>query len=102
MRPGQDECVRVPIRFLPFSRYRFRELNLRRAAAFPSGSHEGAEAEAMTNLAHAVEIAEQAHAGQTDKAGEPYIEHLERVAASVDGLDEKIVAYLHDLLEKGE
>jgi (p)ppGpp synthase/HD superfamily hydrolase len=56
----------------------------------------------MTNLAHAVEIAEHAHAGQTDKAGEPYVEHLERVAAAVDGLDEKIVAYLHDILEKGD
>ena len=56
----------------------------------------------MTNLAHAVEIAEQAHAGQTDKAGEPYVEHLERVAAGVDSLDEKIVAYLHDVLEKGD
>jgi HD domain len=55
----------------------------------------------MTNLAHAVEIAEQAHAGQTDKAGEPYVEHLERVAAAVDTLDEKIVAHLHDILEKG-
>ena len=55
----------------------------------------------MTNLAHAVEIAEQAHSGHTDKAGEPYIEHIERVAAGVDSLDEKIVAYLHDVLEKG-
>ena len=56
----------------------------------------------MTNLAHAVEIAEQALAGQTDKAGEPYVEHLERVAAGVDSLDEKIVAWLHDVVEKGE
>jgi (p)ppGpp synthase/HD superfamily hydrolase len=75
-----------------------RDLNLRPAAAFPRRF----EAEAMTNLAHAVEIAEQAHADQTDKAGEPYIEHIERVAAAVDSLDEKIVAYLHDVLEKGE
>lgn len=56
----------------------------------------------MSNLAHAMEIAEQAHAGQTDKAGGPYVGHLDRVAAAVDTLDEKIVAYLHDLLEKGE
>jgi (p)ppGpp synthase/HD superfamily hydrolase len=55
----------------------------------------------MTNLAHALETAEQAHAGQTDKTG-PYIEHLQRVAADVETLDEKIVAYLHDVLEKGE
>jgi (p)ppGpp synthase/HD superfamily hydrolase len=56
----------------------------------------------MSNLAHAMEIAAQAHAGQTDKAGQPYVEHLVRVADAVGSLDEKIVAYLHDLLEKGE
>jgi (p)ppGpp synthase/HD superfamily hydrolase len=56
----------------------------------------------MANLMHALEIAETAHAGQTDKTGQPYIEHLQRVAADVETLDEKVVAYLHDLLEKGE
>jgi (p)ppGpp synthase/HD superfamily hydrolase len=56
----------------------------------------------MTHLAHALEIAEQVHAGQVDKTGQPYIEHLQRVAADVETLDEKIVAYLHDVLEKGE
>jgi (p)ppGpp synthase/HD superfamily hydrolase len=56
----------------------------------------------MSNLAHAMEIAGQAHAGQTDKAGGPYVGHLDRVAGAVDTLDEKIVAYLHDLLEKGD
>jgi (p)ppGpp synthase/HD superfamily hydrolase len=56
----------------------------------------------MSNLEHALEIAEQAHAGQADKTGEPYLEHLQRVAADVETLDEKVVAYLHDLLEKGE
>lgn len=56
----------------------------------------------MTNLARALEIANEAHDGQVDKAGEPYIEHLRRVAGAVDALDEKIVAYLHDVVEKGE
>lgn len=56
----------------------------------------------MTNLAKALEIANEAHDGQTDKVGEPYIEHLRRVAEAVDSLDEKIVAYLHDVVEKGE
>lgn len=56
----------------------------------------------MASLARALEIAEQAHAGQFDKAGEPYMEHLQRVAADVDSLDEKVVAYLHDVLEKGD
>lgn len=56
----------------------------------------------MTNLAKALEIATEAHDGQTDKAGEPYIEHLRRVADGVETLDEKIVAYLHDIAERGE
>ncbi len=50
----------------------------------------------------AAKIAEQAHAGQTDKTGNPYIDHCRRVAETVEGLDEKVVAYLHDVLEKGE
>ena len=48
-----------------------------------------------------MEVATAAHAGQKDKTGHPYLEHLERVAAAVDTLDEKIVAYLHDVIEKG-
>ena len=56
----------------------------------------------MTHLAHAIEIATAAHAGQTDKTGKPYFEHCRRVADAVETLDEKIVAYLHDVLEKGE
>ncbi len=47
----------------------------------------------------AKEIAYQAHKGQTDKAGKPYTEHLEFVAAHVEGEREKCVAYLHDVLE---
>lgn len=56
----------------------------------------------MTHLAHAVEIATKAHEGRTDKTGRPYFEHCRRVSASVEGLDEKIVAYLHDVVERGE
>ena len=56
----------------------------------------------MNTLEHALAIAEEAHRGQTDKAGRPFIEHLRRVAGRVDTLDGKVVAYLHDLLEKGE
>ena len=45
-------------------------------------------------------LAHEAHAGQTDKAGEPYINHVARVAAAVsdDPLAE-CVAWLHDVLE---
>ncbi|MDX8520867.1 HD domain-containing protein [Mesorhizobium dulcispinae] len=53
-------------------------------------------------LYQAAKIAEEAHRGQKDKTGRPYIEHLRRVADAVETLDEKTVAYLHDVVEKGE
>ena len=55
----------------------------------------------MSQLERAVEIAEAAHRGQVEKNGTPYIEHCHRVARAVETRDEKIVAYLHDTLEKG-
>ncbi|MER5882223.1 HD domain-containing protein [Streptomyces sp. NPDC001941] len=49
------------------------------------------------------ELARAAHAGQTDKAGRPYEEHLAAVAAGVrarGGSDEQIAAaWLHDAVE---
>ncbi|OHV89615.1 HD domain-containing protein [Mesorhizobium sp. ORS 3428] len=56
----------------------------------------------MSMLHRAAKIAKQAHRGQRDKTGRPYIEHLRRVADAVETLDEKTVAYLHDVVEKGE
>ncbi|MDX8450043.1 HD domain-containing protein [Mesorhizobium captivum] len=56
----------------------------------------------MSVLYRAAKIAEQAHAGQTDKTGQPYIEHCRRVADAVETIDQKAVAYLHDVLEKGD
>lgn len=46
-------------------------------------------------------LAERFHAGQSDKAGAPYIRHVERVAASVAdlGVGHEAVALLHDVLE---
>lgn len=41
----------------------------------------------------------RAHAGQVDKSGAPYIGHVARVAASVEGRDEIVVALLHDVVE---
>jgi hypothetical protein len=50
--------------------------------------------EKARNLAHL------AHAGQVDKAGRPYIEHVARVAAAVvDDPVAEAVAWLHDVLE---
>ena len=48
-------------------------------------------------------IARVAHATQRDHlTGRPYIEHIERVVALVDGDDAKAVAWLHDVLEDTE
>lgn len=53
-------------------------------------------------VALARDIATRAHEGQTDKSGEPYIGHPERVAARVHSPEEKIVAWLHDVVEDTE
>lgn len=46
------------------------------------------------------QIARLAHRGQVDKAGRPYIEHVERVVARVKGDTEaEAVAWLHDVVE---
>lgn len=61
----------------------------------------------MTNLSvtEIEEIARQAHAAQTDKAGRPYVEHLAAVAAGVrarGGSEAQIAAaWLHDAIEDG-
>lgn len=47
----------------------------------------------------ALEIAKTAHEGQTDKGGKAYIGHPIRVAQSVDTMELKIIALLHDVLE---
>ncbi|MCL6577667.1 HD domain-containing protein [Kyrpidia sp.] len=54
------------------------------------------------DLALALRIAKQAHAGQTDKGGWPYIEHPLAVASMVHGSKEKIVALLHDVCEDSD
>jgi len=54
----------------------------------------------MNVVERAKELAHRAHAGQTDKAGRPYIEHVARVAAAVaDDPEAEAVAWLHDVLE---
>lgn len=51
-------------------------------------------------VARARDLAHRAHAGQVDKAGRPYIEHVARVAARVsDDPEAEAVAWLHDVLE---
>lgn len=50
-------------------------------------------------LEKAIRIAVNAHFGQTDKAGYPYILHPLRVMNACRSTDQKIVAVLHDTLE---
>ena len=50
-------------------------------------------------LAKAINLAMQAHAGQTDKASMPYIGHVMRVMQAGRTIDEKIVGVLHDIVE---
>lgn len=50
----------------------------------------------------AIELAVRAHHGQTDKYGQPYILHVLGVAGRCRSLEEKIVAFLHDVVEDTE
>ena len=53
----------------------------------------------MASLNQAIEIAEKAHEGATDKYGAPYIEHVKRVMNMGKTDNEKIAGILHDLIE---
>ena len=53
----------------------------------------------MSTLERAIAIAAQAHAGQTDKGGQPYILHPLRVLLRVQGAHARIAAVLHDVVE---
>jgi GTP diphosphokinase / guanosine-3',5'-bis(diphosphate) 3'-diphosphatase len=56
----------------------------------------------MGTLERAIEIAAVAHAGQTDKAGDPYILHPIRVMLRMSTAEERIAAVLHDVVEDSE
>lgn len=53
-------------------------------------------------LEKAIFIAVNAHKGQVDKGGNPYILHPLRVMVSVKTIEEKIVALLHDVVEDSD
>ena len=53
----------------------------------------------MATLEHALVIAALAHAGQRDKAGQPYILHPLRMMLKLETEQERMVALLHDVLE---
>lgn len=50
----------------------------------------------------AMQIAGTAHAGQTDKGGNPYIEHPIAVAGQLEQEELKVTALLHDVLEDSD
>jgi hypothetical protein len=53
----------------------------------------------MASLAKAIQIAARAHEQMRDKDGQPYILHPIRVMSGVEGIEAKIVAVLHDVVE---
>ena len=54
------------------------------------------------SLERAICIAAQAHQGQVDKAGEPYILHPLRVMLACSTPEARIVAVLHDVVEDSD
>lgn len=53
----------------------------------------------MPTLADAISLAAEAHAGQTGKAGAPYVLHLLRVMQAQDTKEAMMAGVLHDLVE---
>jgi (p)ppGpp synthase/HD superfamily hydrolase len=53
----------------------------------------------MSTLERAIEIAAQAHAGQKDKVGQPYILHCMRVMMKLAKPNDRMAAALHDVVE---
>lgn len=50
-------------------------------------------------VTEAERLAKRYHSGQKDRRGQPYIRHVRRVAAAVPKIEEKTIAWLHDILE---
>ncbi len=53
----------------------------------------------MSTLERAIAITAEAHVGQVDKAGAPYVLHPLRMMLGMSSIDERIVAVLHDVCE---
>ena len=52
-----------------------------------------------TDVEAARALATRTHAGQTDKAGLPYITHPQRVAGRLESPEAQVVGWLHDTVE---
>lgn len=53
----------------------------------------------MSSIEKAIALAAKKHAGQVDKANQPYILHPLRLMLSFNTAEQQIVAVLHDILE---
>lgn len=56
----------------------------------------------MATIERAIQIATEAHAGQKDKAGQPYLLHPLRIMMQMDSLEKMIIAALHDVVEDSQ
>lgn len=56
----------------------------------------------MPTLEHAIALAAHAHAGQEKRGREPFVLHVLRVILRVDDPEARMVAALHDVVEKTE
>jgi len=53
----------------------------------------------MSTLERAIALAANAHEGQVDKAGVPYILHVLRVMLRLETVEERMAGVLHDVVE---
>ena len=53
----------------------------------------------MATLEKAIEVAVRAHAGQVDKAGQPYVLHPFKVMLAQNDNESRMVGVLHDVVE---
>jgi (p)ppGpp synthase/HD superfamily hydrolase len=53
----------------------------------------------VAGLEDAILMAAQAHLGQRDRSGQPYILHPLRMMLALEGADAKMTAVLHDVVE---
>jgi (p)ppGpp synthase/HD superfamily hydrolase len=73
----------------------------KKAAAVKRGGAKASKkrSKLAATIEDAIEMAVEAHRGQTDKYGQPYILHVLGVAGRCRSIEEKIVAFLHDVVE---
>lgn len=102
-RFGAEEWVRsgIMVRYMWFEDIKFNQyVVISEEKALQLLDEQRSKFEQLLELA--IKVATKAHKGQLDKGGNPYILHPQAVAASLDSTENKIVAYLHDVVEDTE